>query len=223
MNIANAAIKPAAGLRTDNSTIRIRQFDKAKLAEYEAKKDFKYDGSTGYTRSPWQQFWRKFWGLLNQNLSGTSGSIIKYLFIALACAAVIFAVIKFSGMNAEPIFDKKSASAEIRYSESTENIHEISFAEEIDQAVSAKNYRLGIRLLYLSCLKRLNDSGHINWELNKTNSAYIKELKNSQQRERFVVLTRQFEYVWYGNFPIDATKFSAIHKTFNDFSQGIHP
>lgn len=222
VNIANAAIKPAGWFRTDSTQVRIRHFDQSKLDEYKAEKDFKYDNSISYSPSPWQRFWRGFWDLFDRNFSGTSGDIIKYLLIALGCAAVIFAVIKFSGMNAELIFNKKSASAEVPYSETIENIHEISFSEEIDKAVNTQNYRLAVRLLYLNCLKRLSDSGNINWQLNKTNSAYINELKDNQQRQKFSDLTRKFEYAWYGGFPIDHAIFSSINKAFHEFNRGIY-
>ncbi len=105
------------------------------------------------------------------------------------------------------IFRRKSLSANLPYSESLENIHEIDFDAEIEKAVSQHNYRLAVRMLYLKCLKQLSDATLIKWQPEKTNSAYINELNDVVKRTAFKLLTRQFEYVWYGEFAIDGSTF----------------
>ena len=108
---------------------------------------------------------------------------------------------------------------DIPYSESLENIHQITFDEEIEKALGQRNYRLAIRLLYLSTLKQLNDANFIQWQVDKTNSAYVNELTDAERRQSFSVLTRQFEYVWYGDFFIDGPSFQNINALFQDFKQ----
>ena len=108
---------------------------------------------------------------------------------------------------------------EVPYSESLENIHEINFDEEIEKAVALHNYRLAVRLLYLKCLKQLSDRNLIQWKIDKTNSAYIYELSDPNQRQTFSRLTRQFEFVWYGNFAIDQQAFGNINQMFQDFKK----
>ena len=103
------------------------------------------------------------------------------------------------------------------YDESVENIYAIDFNAEIDKAVTQQNYRLAVRLLYLRSLRQLADAGLIHWDVNKTNTIYINELANAEQRLAFKLLTRQFEYVWYGEFIIDAQIFTKITALFNNF------
>jgi hypothetical protein len=45
----------------------------------------------------------------------------------------------------------------------------------------------------------------------------LNELADMDQRQSFSVLTRQFEYVWYGDFPVDSRSFQNINTLFHDF------
>ncbi len=213
--------KPAAVLQNDTATVQVRNFDKADLNNYAKQPIFKY--KEGYVGpSLWDTFWKWFWNWWDSFFSkGNRGSILvlflKYLFILLGVGTVIFVILRLAGVDALYIFKRKAASANLPYSESTENIHEINFDEGIEKAVAQHNYRLAVRLLYLKCLKQLSDAGQIHWEINKTNSDYGNELANQEQRIAFNLLTHQFEYVWYGEFIIDGTLYTKVNALFNDF------
>jgi hypothetical protein len=117
------------------------------------------------------------------------------------------------------LFDKDSPQGALPYQETLENIHEINFDDDIESALAQRNFKLAVRLLYLRSLKQLNDAGLIQWQIEKTNSVYVDELSNPNQRQTFSILTRQFEYIWYGNFPIDEQAFRNINTLFQDFKQ----
>lgn len=205
--------------RTDNSVVKLRSFDKTALNEYRADKHFQY-GEVKENLSPslWDQFWNWFWSLFRGTMSNAkSGGIFKYIFLILGCVALIFIVVKLSGMDYELLFTGRSKGLDIDYSENMENIHVIHFDDEINKALQNKNYRLAVRLLYLKLLKRLNDSGRIKWEADKTNSTYINELQDPLQREKFRLLTLRFEYVWYGSFPVDGEAYHKINNSFSEF------
>ena len=59
----------------------------------------------------------------------------------------------------------------------------------------------------------------IAWEIDKTNTQYIYELKDQEQRTAFSSLTRQFEFVWYGEFMIDNQVYLSIAGAFRNFNQ----
>ena len=65
------------------------------------------------------------------------------------------------------------------------------------------------------------DAELIEWQIDKTNSTYINELADQGQREAFGVLTRQFEYVWYGEFLIDGQVYKNINSSFQDFNKRV--
>jgi ABC-type dipeptide/oligopeptide/nickel transport system permease component len=224
------AATPSLTLKTDSSTIRVRNFIKDSLSAYSKQYEFQYIDGMGPGPSLWTRFWRWFWHLFDflkfkHYATGSFLSIIfnflKYLFIILGLSALVFFILKMAGIDMFALFSKKSKTAALPYSESLENIHEIDFGLEIEKAVSQHNYRLAVRLLYLRSLKQLNDASLIDWQPDKTNSAFIDELNNPVQKDTFRVLTRQFEYVWYGEFPIDGNVFDRINLMFHKFRSEI--
>jgi hypothetical protein len=147
--------------------------------------------------------------------------VIECLVIGASVALLIYAIFKSLGIDLVKLLKGKSAKIAIPYSESLENIHEINFDGEIEKAIAQHNYRLAVRLLYLKCLKQLSDSELIRWQIDKTNSAYIYELTDPAQKQAFGTLTRQFEYVWYGNFFIDQQAFKMISLLFQNFKKQL--
>ena len=213
-------------LRSDRMRIDVRKFNKEALDAYRRDKDFNYNEKGGdISVSWWERFWTWVWDQFRKiSFSAVPGSAAfwKVFFIAVFSAVIIFVIIKLMGMDITLLFKGKPRVVEVPYSESLENIHEISFDDEIEKAIENHDFRLATRLLYLKTLKRLSDAGRIKWELDKTNSAYISELKHPVQKKLFSVLTREFEYVWYGGFPVDLPVFERIRDTFRDFNREVY-
>ena len=221
-----------AVLKVDSaSAVDIRHFDQASLNTYRKKPEFQYKETTTDI-SWWTRFWRWFWNWLDSlfRLKPAKGlptfwdifwRIVKIFLLVLGVVALVFFIFKAQGINIFGIFRKKATSAAIPYSEFFEDINAINFDEEIEGAIAKGNYRFAVRLLYLKCLKHLSNAGLIDWQMDKTNNAYISELKNQQQQEAFRMLTLQFEYVWYGEFLIDQQAFKTIDSSFRDFNKQV--
>jgi hypothetical protein len=207
----------------DSSKLTLHHYNSDSLKLYRSSPDFTYQEKATAGNSWWDRFWKWFWDWVNslfgkpQPYSPPSVPYIQYI-IAFALIVVLMIVIfKIAGLNLANMFNRESKDISIPYTESLENIHQITFDEEIEKALARRNYRLAVRLLYLRTLKQLNDAELINWQLEKTNTAYLNELTDISQRQSFGVLTRQFEYVWYGDFPIDSRSFQNISTLFHDF------
>jgi len=213
----------ADSLRLDTSKIAVHSFNADSIEKYNNSPDFNYDKNTKKAGLSWRdRFWRWIWELIEKLFgSGPSSTpsfgFLKYVVWAMALGLVVFIIVKLAGIKISNIFNRKSKEIQIPYTESLENIHEITFDEEIEKALNQRNYRLAVRLLYLRTLKQLSDAGLIHWQLEKTNSAYLNELKDQSQKQTFGILTRQFEYVWYGDFPVDGQSYQNINALFHDF------
>ncbi|AMR30610.1 hypothetical protein A0256_03815 [Mucilaginibacter sp. PAMC 26640] len=205
----------------DTTSVDVRKLNGTALENYKKRPEFKY-AEAGYTGSSlWTRFWDWFWKWLDlggKNAGKTTWfwRILKYLFIIGGPAALVFLILKLSGINMLGLFRKKAYSP-LAYTTSEENIHEINFETEIEKAVAAKNYRLAVRLLYLRSLKQLSDNGLINWKIDKTNTDYVSELADEDQRAEFKQLTLQFEYAWYGDFLITGESYKRISQLFGSF------
>jgi hypothetical protein len=211
-----------AKLQTDSSAIVIKSFSADSINTYKKAKEFNYNGTVIEAPSAWDRFWAYFWNKLFGKLSNSplAGAFIKYTLLALAVALLVYVSFKLVGMDAVKLW-MGQANKTLHYTESLENIHEINFDAEIEKAIALHNYRLAVRLLYLKCLKQLSDNELIRWQTDKTNSAYIYELNDPSLRQAFTLLTRQFEYVWYGGFSIDSNAFKNINQLFQNFKKQL--
>jgi len=212
------SVAEKAAVKLDTAKVDLRKFDKSKLESYSKETDFIYDDAPPPELSLWDRFWRWIGHLISQTLSNkAAGGLIKYLVIILLVGLVVFIVLKIIGADLK-IFSRKSQIVEVPYTESDDNIHEIDFNEQIEKAISNKNYRLAVRLLYLRTLKILSDKNLIHWLPEKTNQTYIGEISDPDKKKEFSKLTHQFEYVWYGEFFIDKENFNTIKDTFEQFN-----
>ena len=97
-------------------------------------------------------------------------------------------------------FFRRGGGDELNYEVENDNIHEIDFETEIQEATRKKNYRSLCRLLYLQTLKRFSDANVIDWKSYKTPSQYSREVND----EEFTTLTNHFLRIRYGNFEATA-------------------
>jgi len=229
---AKAAAKPAT-LVKDTSNVSVRHFSEDALSKYRSQADFQYK-ETEVSTSVWTRFWRWFWHLLRSlfRVKPAKGhpsmtamrvilTILEYVVIAAAVGLIVFLIFKMVGVDLSFLFRRRSKAIAIPYTESLENIHDINFDNAIEEAINKHNYRLAVRLLYLKCLKQLSDASLIKWQPEKTNSSYLNELADTDQKAIFNLLTRRFEYVWYGEFPIDGQTFNRINLQFQEFKSKI--
>lgn len=205
----------------DKSSLHIRNFNPKQLESYAKQREFTYLDTPPLNISLWTRFWKWIWGLVESVLTDSySGNLIKYLIIGVLVALVAYFLVKLAGLDLR-VISGKSKPVEIPYSESLENIHEINFSEEIAKAINISNYRLAVRLFYLSSLKKLNDKKLVDWQPEKTNQTYINELTDPEKRQSFELLTAQFEYIWYGEFFIGEEDFNLVKDGFDTFNKDI--
>ncbi|SDF33310.1 protein of unknown function [Mucilaginibacter pineti] len=220
---AFAAVKKTpARLQKDSSTVVVKGFNDKALNKYHSSESFNYEGPGLSEPSAWDRFWAWFWNTLFRKVGGpVIGNILKYGFVALAIGLLVFIIFKLTGMDGMRLWQGQVRKANLAYTESLENIHEIDFDTELEKAIALHNYRLAVRLLYLKCLKQLNDEELIRWQIDKTNSIYVYELNDPSLRQAFLLLTRQFEYVWYGGFTVDGDAFKSINQLFQNFKKQL--
>lgn len=202
--------------------LKIRTINPKSLESYRQQPEFQYnDEPIVKGQSWWSRFWRWFWQMISELFGDREEeesrglSVGSVLFIIAIVGLIIYFVVKY--MHLENIFRKKPETADIPYAESLKNIHEINFEKQIAEAVGKRNYKIAVRLHYLNALKQLSDAGLIAWQPDKPNSVYLHELRDIKYRDSFGLLTRQFEYVWYGDFPLGEQAFENIDRHFADF------
>ena len=213
-------------LTVDTSKLNIRHLDSAALEKYRSDPDFDYTYEKSERLSLWQRFWIWFWNWISRffpksRVGANPAPFIKYFLIGILTFGVTYLIFRLLKIDFIRLFKKRQNPEPIPYHEFTEDIHAINFDDTIAKAIADKNYRLAVRLLYLRSLKQLNDAGLIKWRLEKTNLAYLSELENEEHKKLFGLLTLRFEYVWYGDFPINKDVFQNIDALFSELKNRL--
>lgn len=210
----------------------LREFDPKKIEEYKNRSEYQYGERLTFPFLDWlQRLGERIRRWLSEYFdfdlpSGaglSTGDVLIYIVAGLAVAGIVYLIFRgnFSWLFSGRRFRKKQEDPE--YSVYEENIHAINFADEIEQAVQTKNYRKATRLFYLKSLKLLSDGGHIQWQINKTNTDYRREISSKAMREEFDYLSLAYDYVWYGDFEPSEDVFLETFDRFRRFNNRFNP
>jgi hypothetical protein len=218
---ARAAVAQAPA-PDQNSAERLRQPPAVaeRLRELASQRAFDYRetplAASSQPSSAWRRFWRRVLGWLRDLLAGPTApsynGFWRWVIYGLLAAAIIFVVLKLLQVDLTRAFGRAPRRAALDYETLGENIHELDFPAQLRAAEEAGNLRLAVRLGYLALLKQLSDCGLIEWQPDKTNQAYLRELASQQPalRPAFAEATRQFEYVWYGELALTPGLYAAV-------------
>ncbi|MFD1063518.1 DUF4129 domain-containing protein [Winogradskyella litorisediminis] len=213
----------------DDSTIEKQEISESDLEDYKNNDDFNYTEVEEETTiidkiKRWlKNFLRKFW----EAIFGV-GSAEGFLFIIfrilpyLLLGVLFYFLIRFFlKVNSKNLTTKAKEKGSISYTEEEQIIKNEDINALIQQAIEQKNYRLAIRYYYLLSLKKLSENETIEWEAQKTNEDYIQELRHSPLKPDFINITRIYDYVWYGEFAVDALKFENLKLPFEYLNNSI--
>ncbi|MFB9079561.1 DUF4129 domain-containing protein [Flavobacterium procerum] len=210
------------------------QIDTASVEGKKFPKDFKKkytDSEFVYEyQEPEKNWWDHFkaWlaSILRNLFSFSSPETAVYfvvmLFRVLAVIVIIvliyFIVKAIINKDGQWIFGKNSNKKTIYYSDEEKNIHLLNFQKLIKESLEAGEKRAAVRYYYLWLLKVMAQNRFIEWDIEKTNSDYLYELKLPAHKEDFMYLSYLYNYIWYGEFEIDEATFN---KTENRFKNAL--
>lgn len=151
-----------------------------------------------------------FWSILFQTL--------PYLLILGLLAFITWLFMKLNPSN---LYTEKQQNPEVILSEDEDIIENQDIEQLIADAISQKEYRAAVRYYYLSILKKLKEQELIIWEAQKTNTDYLTELQQPDLQQQFRKLTRSYDFIWYGSFPIDKPLFLQLETAFHTMRNAI--
>ena len=197
--------------------IDLRMLSDHIFEKYKNDPEFDYDGAPKEA----EDWISKIKNWINQQLailrsSKAYSTILDYLYYGLMIAALILIVRGLIKADRRGLLFGKINSNEIKIIESEEDISQINFDELISIAIESKQYKLAVRYLFLNSLKLLSEKGLIELKNNKTNYQYLSEIKNNQIADVFRNTTSSFEWIWYGDFPVDENIMKSSQNDFNE-------
>lgn len=189
---------------------------------------YKSDAFIYEFKTPEKNAWDRFleWlanifkNLFHFSNSEASMKFVIILLKTLAILVVVFVVylIVKSILNKEGkwIFGRNSSKNVINYTEVEKNLHLIDFEKLIAKTLQSGEKRLSIRYYYLWLLKKMAANGIIEWDIEKTNSDYLYEIKKQATKEEFTYLSYLYNYIWYGEFDLDNDTFNKAKNAFEN-------
>jgi hypothetical protein len=202
----------------DSVKVETRTFDGATLNKLKSDAGLQYKAPPTIAESLWDralQLIKQFLDSLFTGAVTTSwGRVFSYI---LGLVLVIVLIMMILRVNAFKVFYWGQGASRIPYHALDENIHEMDFDRLIQEAIAERDYRKGIRLLFLNSLKMLADKNFIHWEQGKTNHDYLSELTAADLKEGFNELNYYFEYAWYGNFTVNHEMFLKVQHAFTEW------
>jgi len=213
----------------DTSEIELRKFDTDNLEKYKNDKDFNYEVAKRKV-TLLERIWDWIQRVLLKILSwlfgvgkavGILAMIVKVLPYLIA-GIVLYLLLKFFlKVDINTLISGKTSKAIVNLSDEEELIKNEDLSLLINKAIEQKNYRLAIRYYYLLILQRLSKHDLIDWQQQKTNEDYIKEIKLSSLKNKFASSTYLYDFVWYGNFDINESEFAKAEVKFNELNKLI--
>lgn len=212
-----------AKVKKDTSDIRQIQIEESQLEQFRNNPDFNYEEALPKAPDWWISFknWIaniviKFfeWLFGVEKAVGAFNAFLQVLpYILLA--VLLFILIKFFlSVNARAVMHAKKNQAIVALSEEEHIIKNEDIQQLIENAIGQKDYRLAVRYYYLYMLQLMSEKEFIVWELQKTNDDYKLELQKQELVQPFATSTRLYNYFWYGEFPIDETKYKKAEANF---------
>ncbi len=204
----------------DNDSISKKSFSNNFKTKY-TDDAFVYEEKTK-EKNAWDRF--KEWlseilqNIFNFSSKHTSGKVVVIILKTLAVLVVGFVIylIAKAILNKEGqwIFGKNSNRKVIYDTDIEKQLFVTNFEKLISETLASGQNRLTIRYYYLWLLKKLTEKNLIEWDLEKTNTDYLYEIKNEAQKENFAYLSYLYNYIWYGEFELDDTTFDKAKTAF---------
>jgi hypothetical protein len=187
-------------------------------------KAFYADRSLHYGREPlqvsgfWTRWLMRIFRLLGTVLSQKATPVIIYLVVFSTCA---FILVRFLRGEAESAWQSNKENS-LLFNEEGSQISGTDLNVLLQLEISSGNFNKAVRILFLQTIQQLANHGLISLHLEKTNSDFLHEIKDTRIRNQFRELTRIYEFLWYGNQAVDQSWFNRIVAQFHLFNDQIN-
>jgi hypothetical protein len=144
---------------------------------------------------------------------------IRVIIYILLIAGVALLILFFMRQQGFRFYRRKEDAALPDVEDAAPEAH--AFDRQIQDAIGAGRFRQAVRLLHLQALYLLSERQLITLGKDKTNTDYLRLLYKTQWHQPFARLTRDYEYIWYGEVAVNAEQFNNVYQRFHDFKQAL--
>lgn len=151
--------------------------------------------------------------MIAEIIDGKADSVVDFVGYIVIIGLIVAIVIIFLRRGQSPL--QTTRRGHVRADD-----EELGEAEDIDRligtAVHEGRYREAVRYLYLRSLADLRDARIIEWQVDKTDSDYVRDVRGRwEHAETFAAAVRHFQYYWYGEHTVDEAAFATVREQFD--------
>ncbi len=211
----------------DTSAVVARVIPERELEGFRNNPNYQYDRVETGGPTLFSLFWQWLDDVLFHPLrENTTEQFWSWFWMLAGVAALAFVILKALRADSGWFFRKKDEEVEIAGLEllDTEDIESVDLDVLLEAALHGRRYRDAARYQYLQALQTLTEQELINWDKHKTNLDYLAEVRSADRpnlNAPFADITRLFEWIWYGEFPVDEQRFSRVRARFDLFSEAL--
>ena len=213
-----AKIDKNIALHYDSSSINVRKISNEKLDNYKKNADFNYEYTEPEKKTTiWDIFWEWVRSKLRNVATPDKLTWEKVIFYVVIGALLVIAILKLMQVDMSVLFYKGKSLKSTAFTE-IEDITEADYDKLRKEAIANEKYALAVRYSYLKALQMLTNNEMIAFRPNKTNTDYFAELAPKKAiQKHFGEISLAFEYVYYGEFVLNKSRFEKINNEFDKF------
>ncbi|NNC46463.1 MAG: hypothetical protein HKN99_11320 [Winogradskyella sp.] len=208
-----------ASMQRDSSQIDIRYFEENIANRYPGD-EFNYaindTGGVNLMQRALSKFFKWLSDIFGFDIDFIDYQILEYIIYGILSLIVIYVIVRYLKDTSVNKMLRSEVTDIENFSFTETTIDTVNFNALVSQALKEDNYRLATRYLYLKTLKELSNQDIIDWHFDKTNSDYVKEISDDTIKQLFKRISYIYDYIWYGEFPIDKQSFDKNMLNFNN-------
>ncbi len=164
-----------------------------------------------YEPSTWEKVLRaffKFW-------QSEAGIVIMWILVGVLASWLIYKIFiqkdSFLFGKGSKVMTEGTGDAE-----DEKDLASTNWETLLQHAVDNKDFRLAVRYSYMWTLQLLQQRNLIKYRQDKTNYEYYTELAETNYKQPFRQLSRQYEYAWYGRFDLSQAAYTEYKQLFDN-------
>lgn len=189
-----------------------QELTNGKSFDYKDKKELLYQPPKQNTG------WQKFWQNVFEFFSGPAGKIILWGVFFVILGLVLYQLI---GGKLSLFAKQAKVQDDNAATDTPEDLLETNWELMLQKAVKSNDLRLAVRYSYMWLLQLLQQKELIQYRGDKTNYEYLGELTDTPYKQSFRSMTRQYEYAWYGQYPLTDAGYDSYMQTFATLKQDL--
>jgi hypothetical protein len=159
-------------------------------------------------------------GAIAAFFASTMGLVILFTGLFLVVAYAVFRI--FIGEKSFVFGKKKKQIAEDIPVQTEEELLDTDWEQRLRAAYEKADLRMAIRYAYMWLLQLMQERSLIAYRNDKTNNDYYHELAETQHKQAFRQLTRQYEFTWYGQYPVSNADYQAYMQLFDSIKTRLN-